>query len=71
MDDREINLSWEQHCVIQRKSKSVGFEVLTAVTMKGFIVWDVTPCSLVEVHKRSEGTYSQVSSKHGEKQKAE
>jgi hypothetical protein len=28
-----------------------GFDDLTAVTMKGTIFWDVTPCSLVEVHR--------------------
>jgi hypothetical protein len=29
----------------------VGFQTLTAVTMKSFIFWDVTPCSPVEVHR--------------------
>jgi hypothetical protein len=29
------------------------FEVLTAVTTKSTIFWFVTPCSLVEVYRRS------------------
>jgi hypothetical protein len=28
-----------------------GFEVFTAVTMNGIIIWDVTPCSLAEVNR--------------------
>jgi hypothetical protein len=36
---------------------NVGFEVLTAVVMKSFIVWDITPCSPLKVHKRFGGTY--------------
>jgi hypothetical protein len=28
----------------------VGFRVLTAMTIKSGIFWDVTPCSLAEVH---------------------
>jgi hypothetical protein len=30
--------------------KKVGFEVLTAVTMKSTVFWDVMPCSLVQVY---------------------
>jgi hypothetical protein len=36
---------------------SVFFEVLTAVIMKAIVFWDITPCSLVEVHRRFGGTY--------------
>jgi hypothetical protein len=32
----------------------VGFEVLTAVSMKIAVFWVVAPCSLVEVYSRSE-----------------
>jgi hypothetical protein len=35
----------------------VGFEVLTAVTMKNNFFWDVSPCDPVEAHGRSGGTY--------------
>jgi hypothetical protein len=28
----------------------VGFEVLTAVTMKSTIFWNVTPCNVVDVY---------------------
>jgi hypothetical protein len=33
----------------------VGFEVLTAVSMKMAIFWVVAPCSLVEVYKLFRG----------------
>jgi hypothetical protein len=32
------------------KKQVVGFEVLTAVTTKKKIYWDVMPCSLVDVY---------------------
>jgi hypothetical protein len=35
----------------------VRFEVLSAVTMKRTIFWDVTLCSPVDVHQRFGGTY--------------
>jgi hypothetical protein len=35
----------------------VGFEVLTAVTMKNSIFWDITPHSPVKVDRRFGGTY--------------
>jgi hypothetical protein len=34
-----------------------GFEVLTAVVMKGTIFWDITPCSPLSVNRRFGGTY--------------
>jgi hypothetical protein len=37
--------------------RSDGFEVLTAVNMKGAIFWDPTPYSPVEVHQRFERPY--------------
>jgi hypothetical protein len=33
---------------------SVEFMVITAVTMMSTVVWNVTPCSLPEVHDVSE-----------------
>jgi hypothetical protein len=33
----------------------VGFEVLTAVSMKFAVFWVVAPCSLVEVYQRFRG----------------
>jgi hypothetical protein len=33
----------------------VGFEVLTAVSMKIAVFWVVAPCSLVEVYQRFRG----------------
>jgi hypothetical protein len=38
-------------------SSCFEFEVLTAVIMKSIIFWDVTPCSLVKVNRRSIGKY--------------
>jgi hypothetical protein len=35
----------------------VGFEVLRAVVMKSYVFWDITPCSPLEVNRRSGGTY--------------
>jgi hypothetical protein len=37
--------------------KDVGFEVLTAMTMKSNIFWDMQSCSLVEVHRPFGGIY--------------
>jgi hypothetical protein len=31
-----------------------GFEILTAVTAKSTIFWDVTPCTLVEINRLSD-----------------
>jgi hypothetical protein len=36
---------------------SVGFEVLIPVTTKNTAFWHITPCSVVEVHRRFGGTY--------------
>jgi hypothetical protein len=36
----------------------VRCEVLTAVVMKSFIFWDVTPCSLLKVNQSFRGTCS-------------
>jgi hypothetical protein len=33
----------------------VGFEVLTAVSMKIAVFWVVAPCSLVEIYQRFRG----------------
>jgi hypothetical protein len=33
----------------------VGFEVLTAVSMKIAVFWDIAPCSLIEVYQRFRG----------------
>jgi hypothetical protein len=35
----------------------VRFQVLTAVSMKMTVFWDVAPCSLVEVYLRFRGAY--------------
>jgi hypothetical protein len=35
----------------------LGFEVLTAVVMKGTIFWDVTPFSPLSANRRFGGTY--------------
>jgi hypothetical protein len=37
---------------------NVGLEILTAVSMKGIIFWNVTPCSLVELYRCFGGAYS-------------
>jgi hypothetical protein len=38
------------------KEKYTGFEVLTAVVIKSYICWDVTPCSPLKVDRRVGGT---------------
>jgi hypothetical protein len=38
-----------------QSTASVG-QVLTAVTMKTSIFWDMTPCSLVDRYRRFKGT---------------
>jgi hypothetical protein len=38
-------------------STLVGFEVFTTVTLENTVLWDMTPCSLVEVYRRFGGTY--------------
>jgi hypothetical protein len=35
-------------------SEIIGFEVLTPVVMKSFIVWDITPCSQLKSREVSE-----------------
>jgi hypothetical protein len=39
----------------QTDKLAVGFQVLTAVSMKIAVFWVVAPCSLVEVYQRSTG----------------
>jgi hypothetical protein len=34
----------------------VGYEVLTAVVIKNYIFWDITPCSLLKVNRCFGGT---------------
>jgi hypothetical protein len=36
---------------------NVGFEGLTAVGMKRYRLWDITPCSLLKINRFFEGTY--------------
>jgi hypothetical protein len=46
------------HCNFEEtKAAFVGFEVLTSVTMKSSVFWDITPCSLVKVSRCFRGTY--------------
>jgi hypothetical protein len=42
--------------VVTNLFSEVGFEVLTAVSMKMDVFWVVAPCSLVEVYRRFEST---------------
>jgi hypothetical protein len=42
---------------VQTKRYFAGFEVLIAVTMKSIIVWNITLCSPVEVHRRFGESY--------------
>jgi hypothetical protein len=37
-----------------------GFQVLTAVVMKGTIFRDITPCSPFKVNRRFGGTYASI-----------
>jgi hypothetical protein len=37
---------------------TLDFELLTAVTMKNDILWEVKPCGLVEDYRRFGGTYA-------------
>jgi hypothetical protein len=51
--DMKLHAIIKDHKVkIQRQQKSnyVGFEALTAVTMKCTLFWNVTQCSPTEVH---------------------
>jgi hypothetical protein len=41
----------------EKKACNVGFEVLTAVTIKSSFFWDITPCHVVKVNQRFRGTY--------------
>jgi hypothetical protein len=43
--------------MIQLGETYVGTEVLTPVVMKSTILWDITPCSPLEVNRRFGGTY--------------
>jgi hypothetical protein len=36
---------------------AIRFEVLTVVSIKSTVFWNVVPCSLVEVYKLIGGTY--------------
>jgi hypothetical protein len=42
---------------LKKRNGLVSFEVLTAVVMKSFIFWDITPFSPVEVKRRFGETY--------------
>jgi hypothetical protein len=48
---------------------SVGFKVLTAVTMMSVVVWNVMPCSLAEIYDISEErtVYIFIVEKYGKK----
>jgi hypothetical protein len=37
--------------------KHVRFQILTAASMKFRVVWDVAPCSHVEIDRRFRGAY--------------
>jgi hypothetical protein len=38
-------------CEYKPETQSVGFQVLKATSMKTAVVWDVAPCSLVEIDR--------------------
>jgi hypothetical protein len=40
-----------------QEGRNIGFKVLTEVDMKISVLWDVTPCSLVEINQRFRGTF--------------
>jgi hypothetical protein len=42
---------------ISSSSPEMRFQVLTAASMKMTVVWDVAPCSLVEIYQRFRGSY--------------
>jgi hypothetical protein len=42
---------------VERKSDFAGFQLLTALIMKSTIIWDMIPCSSLEVNRRFGGTY--------------
>jgi hypothetical protein len=41
----------------KRATEKVRFQVLTAMSMKMAVFWDVAPCSLVDIVRRFRGTY--------------
>jgi hypothetical protein len=49
-----IKIRWTP--TFRRNILPPAFEVLTAVVMKSSIFWDITPCSLSKVNRRSGGT---------------
>jgi hypothetical protein len=38
-------------CDASDKEEYVGFEVITGVVMKGYIFWDMTPCSPLKINQ--------------------
>jgi hypothetical protein len=48
---------WVLWIEILKTTLIVGYEVLTALTMKSSTFWDITTCSPVKVNGRFEGTY--------------
>jgi hypothetical protein len=47
---------YEEMDLGKKSGNLVGFEVLTAVSMKIAVFWVVAPCSLVEVYQRDGGS---------------
>lgn len=47
---------WTQYGWLITKLNSIGSEVLVAVSVKTTICYDVMPCNLVKVYRRSRGT---------------
>jgi hypothetical protein len=41
----------------RQKSQTLKVEVITAVSMKMTVSWDVAPCSILEVDRRFRGAY--------------
>jgi hypothetical protein len=42
----------EEEIACRSEVNYVGFKVLTAVVMKNYIFWNITPCSPVKVNRR-------------------
>jgi hypothetical protein len=49
-----LDIRYESHPL---ERQYVGFEVLTAMTMKSSVFWDVTLCSPEDIHLRFGETY--------------
>jgi hypothetical protein len=54
---KEVSSSWNEWVSERARDLVVRFEVLGAVTLKNIVLWEVTPCSLVNRYQSAGETY--------------